>query len=808
MIKPLFLSSWRISLQLADGCQRYFLKGLLLASLVCTTTFTLGQAALHFDGVNDYVDLGAGIPNVTTFTIEAWIKPSAGYGTITASSDPAEIVSRWGLGGAGNAAYRLGINSDGKLVGAVYDGTNGSTVTSTSVIPTNNVWLHVAFTRSVDNTMRLYINGVLDGTQTGSVAPQASNYPVYLGKPIDGANRYGGSIDEVRIWNRALLACEITNQRNCELPSGQTGLVAYYKFNQSTGTSLPDASSNNNTGTLNGFALSGETSNWVTLGGVTSGVSCAAPVVISASPSLSISAGNFITLTASGANSYVWSTGATSSTIIDSPTSTTVYSVTGTTTNGCSLASTIVTVASALMAGCNTYQTITTANGLGSNTVNKVVAVGNNVYAATSNGLSISTDGGKTFTNRTTANGLGHPSIFSLQVVGNTIYAGHNLGLAISTDGGQTFTNRPIVETGRRVTAVFAVGNTVYVGLNPNKFYKSTDGGQTFDGGITINTNVANGNSTITDIYATGNTIYLSTVKGFFVSTDAGASFSFRNVGTLNQPSMVVQGGTIYVGTTGGIVISTDGGQSFVRRTTSDGLASNGVRGLYAVGSRVYAATDGGLSISTDGGQTFTSHTINANGLAAAGITAVAVQGERVYAGTSAGLSIPGLRIRTALSGTSTTLVSSVITLAPGSSATVIGSEPNDTYNWSTGSTAKSIQVNTTGIYSLTTTGACPGSSTVSITVLQSTSAASLGTLTPGQCPATLSFFQEGQRIEVTGPGGYSFKNALAKPAVAGNRYPISLTGIRISGIYTVRTFNSSGTLLSVVEYPVLGGCN
>ena len=44
----------------------------------------------------------------------------------------------------------------------------------------------------------------------------------------------------------------------------------------------------------------------------------------------------------------------------------------------------------------------TTADGLGNNYVQGVYADGSNVYAATMDGLSISTDSGATFTNRTT----------------------------------------------------------------------------------------------------------------------------------------------------------------------------------------------------------------------------------------------------------------------------------------------------------------------------------------------------------------------------------------------------------------------
>jgi hypothetical protein len=95
----------------------------------------------------------------------------------------------------------------------------------------------------------------------------------------------------------------------------------------------------------------------------------------------------------------------------------------------------------------------TTANGLGSNSVHGVFVSGSTVYAATDNGLSISTDGGVSFTNRTTTNGLIHNKVYNVFAVGSTVYAAvvgsgllvggaYDGGLSISTDGGATFTNR------------------------------------------------------------------------------------------------------------------------------------------------------------------------------------------------------------------------------------------------------------------------------------------------------------------------------------------------------------------------------
>lgn len=68
---------------------------------------------------------------------------------------------------------------------------------------------------------------------------------------------------------------------NCELTGNECNLVAYYKFNQGTAggnnagvTTLVGSTTNGYNGTLNNFALSGSTSNWISPGGVTTGNNC------------------------------------------------------------------------------------------------------------------------------------------------------------------------------------------------------------------------------------------------------------------------------------------------------------------------------------------------------------------------------------------------------------------------------------------------------------------------------------------------------------------------------------------------------
>lgn len=70
---------------------------------------------------------------------------------------------------------------------------------------------------------------------------------------------------------------------------------------------------------------------------------CAATLTVAAVPSLTITFGQAVTLTVSGAYSYTWGGGSTGSSFTALPASTTAYSVTGTNTSGC-VGTTSVTV--------------------------------------------------------------------------------------------------------------------------------------------------------------------------------------------------------------------------------------------------------------------------------------------------------------------------------------------------------------------------------------------------------------------------------------------------------------------------------
>ncbi|MEQ8548060.1 MAG: LamG-like jellyroll fold domain-containing protein [Cyclobacteriaceae bacterium] len=220
-------------------------------------TYELPNYALDFDGVNDYISIpdDLSLSPTSALTIEAWIYLDA------IANVP--VVHKWGSGGA---QYSLEVHS-GKLVMVVNSPQGGGNSTSSASLSTGN-WIHVAgiYDGQVIST---YINGTLDGqTDLGTIKTITSGTtPVAIGRRSDGASGFwNGRIDEVRIWSSGRTVSEILNNKDTELTGTESGLVAYYNFNQSTGTALSDLTTNNNDGTLNGFALSGTTSNWVTTG--------------------------------------------------------------------------------------------------------------------------------------------------------------------------------------------------------------------------------------------------------------------------------------------------------------------------------------------------------------------------------------------------------------------------------------------------------------------------------------------------------------------------------------------------------------
>ncbi|WP_053977172.1 LamG-like jellyroll fold domain-containing protein [Mangrovimonas xylaniphaga] len=240
--------------------KKVFLPAFIAGSVLISSA----QTGLNFDGTDDYVQTDyAGVLGAANRTFEAWI-----YVPSPVPSSSFAILD-YGTNDVGSRNTFL-VKNDNSLK-FVSGGTNANMGTDPDTVPLD-VWTHVAFVLN-NGTGYLYINGVEKATANlTTVNTPSGNENVLIGNRVSGPNTmfFGGSMDEVRIWNVARTQIEISDSMNaefCELPEG---LVAYYKLNEGAAgedntsiTNVVDEVNSSSVNTMEGFVLSGTDSNYV-----------------------------------------------------------------------------------------------------------------------------------------------------------------------------------------------------------------------------------------------------------------------------------------------------------------------------------------------------------------------------------------------------------------------------------------------------------------------------------------------------------------------------------------------------------------
>ncbi len=159
--------------------------------------------ALDFDGDGDYVDCGDDeIFSITdAFTLAVWINwrtTTVAWQTVIAKGDNTWRIAR------GETTQTMDFGFD--------DGSRGwAAVRATSIVPLNE-WHHVAATIDKIEGAKIYMDGILEGTNTdtGGISGGGTNYPVYIGENAEQISRYwDGLIDDIYIFNRVLAPLEI-----------------------------------------------------------------------------------------------------------------------------------------------------------------------------------------------------------------------------------------------------------------------------------------------------------------------------------------------------------------------------------------------------------------------------------------------------------------------------------------------------------------------------------------------------------------------------------------------------------------------
>lgn len=231
------------------------------------------RIAIDDDGpgadASEVCDVGAG-----SFTLDFWLRGLLADNATSNGGGDAEFFDyRWIDGNIvidrdiwGDSEADWGVSVAGGFVRfgtgpGDAPGANTHNTLEGNVNVLDGMWHHVAVVRDVSiGQNRVYVDGVLDFAGSAGVSTDDISYPnggtpnpvtqwgpyIVLGaEKHDAGSAYpsfSGYFDELRIWNVALSGSQIQENKGRVIAANTVGLVAYYRFEEGSGTRVGDVS--------------------------------------------------------------------------------------------------------------------------------------------------------------------------------------------------------------------------------------------------------------------------------------------------------------------------------------------------------------------------------------------------------------------------------------------------------------------------------------------------------------------------------------------------------------------------------------
>ena len=209
-------------------------------------------SALQFDGTKGCLSVpdSEALRLGEEFTLESWVRPEGAMLHYPAIYKEAA--------GEGFPSYSLGIGylTAGRPEGQLgKEGKTHQDLAATASLEAN-VWSHLALTYD-GAKLRLYVNGELAATKYVLAPDSATPGPLTIGCAALTGYHFKGTIDEVRIYNRAIGSGEVAADAMTPIQTPQADPIASYPFDEGSGTVAHDASGNPNPheGTLSGAGV-------------------------------------------------------------------------------------------------------------------------------------------------------------------------------------------------------------------------------------------------------------------------------------------------------------------------------------------------------------------------------------------------------------------------------------------------------------------------------------------------------------------------------------------------------------------------
>ncbi len=221
---------------------------------------------LRFDGVNDRVTVpyNASFPT-EVFTIAAEIKlnsPAGRAAIIARGEDDNSFNLSWQLYviPGGNLEIMLEDSSEDNFCYPLNNCAPRGSCTFGDLAVADDNWHHIAASRTADGTLKLYIDGDVRATCTGTGVPSSNNFQAMsfgatfgiIGPPPGGVEPpiwfFPGLIDDPAVWNMALTESQIADVASLGVDAQSAGLIGYWNFDEGVGQDVMDQSPAGNHG--------------------------------------------------------------------------------------------------------------------------------------------------------------------------------------------------------------------------------------------------------------------------------------------------------------------------------------------------------------------------------------------------------------------------------------------------------------------------------------------------------------------------------------------------------------------------------
>jgi hypothetical protein len=211
----------------------------------------------QFDGSSTSVTFSNNDMNLesgNTMTVTCWVKSinSASEGnwanlvTLNNSASNGDDGQFWLQHSQLNTVFEFAVKNNAGTRNYIQSVTN----------PTDGVWYHVAGVYD-GSYLKIYVNGVMEAqtSMTGTINSFLSTYALNFGQWAyngDSYRHFNGDIDEVTIWNVALTQTQIRTYMCQSLQGTESGLIGYWRMNETNSNKVYDMTSNARTGKASG----------------------------------------------------------------------------------------------------------------------------------------------------------------------------------------------------------------------------------------------------------------------------------------------------------------------------------------------------------------------------------------------------------------------------------------------------------------------------------------------------------------------------------------------------------------------------